>query len=175
MKSLMLSLAVVLATAAMSFAQSSYAPATPASIAVDAKIITSLSITSTQSLTFGEIAQGQGETIPTGGTGAGQFTITGDGAHAITLTASVPDTLGTGTGHTIPVSFTYEYVQNSPTFTGSSNTLNSSLNTQESLGGSQYSQGLGYVSVGGAISSTNTGSATPGNYTGQVTLSVVYH
>lgn len=166
MKRLMLAAAIVIATAGMSFAQSS----ANTNVTVNAAVIQGLTISATGTLDFGNIVAG---TTPaaldaqTNGS-APMITVTGNGATPISVTFSTASLSGPGTALTFTPSV-YGDASSSNQAT-SSQVLNSGSVT---LSGTSGSAGNYYFWLGGSLSAIPA-AQTPGSYSGSWTITVNY-
>ncbi len=173
MKKLMLVAAMVLGTAAMSFAQSSVNGA----VTVTANVIQALSISPTSStLALGDVAIGttpyvdpQGKT--TTGTSATPilFTVTGQAGHAVTVSYPTSVSMNQPTG-SATLTFTPAVSgTNASGSQGSSNVFSGGSSTGQTLS----SGGNYYVYVGGGTSTLAPGT-TLGSYSGTFDVTVTY-
>src|SRR6266849_8104096 len=82
-----------------------------ASITATASVQTPINVIGAQPLNFGNVFPGVNKTVvATDLTNAGRFDITGQASTPVTLSFTLPATLGSGGGNTMPiVSFTGEY------------------------------------------------------------------
>jgi hypothetical protein len=139
-----------------------------ASVDVTARVVAPLSITANNDLEFGLIAQGQNPTIAATDAAAAQFTISKSATDPITLTWTLPSTLAGPSSGTIAISYLGSYTTNAvttaTTFTpGGDANLDTAITAATSV----------VLKLGAAL--TTTSSTPVGDYTGEVTLSIVYN
>ncbi len=166
MKKLMLAAAIVAATAGMSFAQSN----ANTNVTVEAAVIQGLTISATGNLNFGTIVAG---TTPAAldaqtNSSAPLISVTGNGGSQITVTFGTASLTGPGSAITFTPSV---YGANSSANqSSSSEVLN---NGTVNLSGTSGSPGNFYFWLGGSLSAIPQ-AQTPGNYSGNWTITVNY-
>ncbi len=166
MKKLMLTIAMVLGTVGMSFAQNT----ANTSVNLDATVIQGISISAIGSLSFGTIVAGTTPAALSAQTNASapEFTVAGDGGKLFTVTFANTTLSGPGAA----ITFT-------PSVYGSSNSANQATSASiltggtANLSGTTGSTGNYYFWLGGALSALPV-NQVPGTYTGSWTLTVTY-
>lgn len=162
MRKLMLTAAIVLGAAGMTFAQ------TNATVTVTATVITPVSITSGATLAFGNVTQGATATINPTSSNAAELTVTGEASTPITISWNTDVTLTDASGSN-PITFSPSLYGSETAFGSNGTSLTNSANSS----GNTYSDGKYYITVGGSI---NTGTAPTGsystNYTNGIPLTV---
>jgi len=166
MKKLMLVAAVVLGTAAMSFAQSQVAP----QITIATTVITDLSVVSQQDMNFGNVGSNSGAvTLDPKNLHTqqqpGEFEVLGQKSTPVNISYSAPAALTDGT-NTIPWTTTNLIGYNSNTVGSASSVINGSQVTLDVTSGNYY------FWLGGTI--TLAASQAAGSYTSHFTLTVAY-
>lgn len=166
MKKLMLVAAVLFGTVALTFAQS---------VNVTTSIVQGVSFASTtaQDLSFGEIVVPNSATVhPSAGA---QFVINGAGTHPIIITPTQGTlTIASGSITEAPgISYTYAYATDAAASESGDLALGGLSTAGLSLGGgSLYTQGSGYLGIGGTV--TTDATTTTGSYSQTITLTVIY-
>lgn len=166
MKKLVLVAAMLVATAGMSFAQSS----ANTDVTVNAAVIQGLTISASGALDFGNIVAGTTPTAldaQTNGS-APEITVTGNGNTAITVTFSTATLSGPGSDITFTPS-----VYGAALSTSQSSSTQVLNNGSVTLNGTSGSAGNYYFWLGGSLSAVPAGQ-TPGTYTGHWTITVNY-
>lgn len=166
MKKLMLTIAMVLGTVGMSFAQNS----ANTNVTINASVIQGLQISASGALNFGNIVAG---TTPASlnaqtNTSAPLITVTGNGSSQITVTYSTAALAGPGADITFTPS-----VYGSGLSSSQATSTQVNNNSQVNLNGTSGSAGNYYFWLGGSLSAIPA-AQTPGSYTGQWTITVNY-
>jgi len=143
------------------------AQANNASITATASVQTPINVVGAQPLNFGNVFPGVNKTVvATDLTNAGRFDITGQASTPVTLSFTLPATLGSGSNTMPIVSYAGVHAQNS-TGTGGIGFLPSA-----GAGPSLNASGQLWVWVGAQVQPATNQVA--GVYTGSITMTVVY-
>ena len=138
-----------------------------ASITATASVQTPINVVGAQPLSFGNVFPGVNKTVVAMDlTNAGRFDVTGQASAPVTLSFTLPATLGSA-GNTMPImSYAGVYAQNS--------TQTSGIGFSPSAGVSPSLNALGqlWVWIGAQVQPATNQAA--GVYTGSITMTVVY-
>jgi Domain of unknown function (DUF4402) len=152
--------------AAFSFGAAT-AEAQSANISATATVLSALNVTGAASLAFGNVTPGVNKTVAIADAGAGRFDVVKAANSALTLSFTLPSTLSTGGGATLPIGTFTGAWNTSATTVGATAFTPASGTTTASTAGTTVS-----VYLGATVSPAAAQAA--GSYTGTVTMSAVY-
>lgn len=166
MKKLMLTIAMVLGTFGMSFAQNT----ANQNVTINAAVIQGLTLSvSTGTLNLGTLVAGTTPSPVSAKTSPIQFTLTGNGASSVTVTYANVTLNGPSSSM---MTFTPDFTGD-PTSANQGSAASVSSGSTVTLSGSNYGAGNYYFWLGGNVG-TIPAAQTPGAYTGTFTLNVTY-
>lgn len=149
-------------------------------INASADVLTTMELTNSTALDFGNISSGSGANVSTGSGGSLDLTAADGSNVSVTIDWSLTSNSNPGLtdgSNDLPVNFTYATDPDETTSSPSNNTGDSdtdgnttNINFSSFDGGANNVVG---IFVGGSISSSDTG--TPGTYTGTINVSATYN
>lgn len=142
-----------------------------ASLSVTAKVVNPIALAVTAPLDFGSMFAGNAKTIAPDAATSGRFNVSGESGAAVNVTLSMPVTVATAGGATIPLSNWNYLLAPNGTFSGATAV---SFNPQSATPVSTSLTG-GKIFFGLGATATPAANAVAGNYaaTGQITVAYV--
>ena len=138
-----------------------------ASATVTATVQQPIAVTKNNDLSFGNVFPGIDKSIAVTAGGAAKFTVAGQASTPVNLTFTIPATIASGGNNLTLANWTGHFATTDVTSGGTTFTPSASA-TSATLSGS----GALYVYVGATAQPTSTQAA--GNYSGSMTMTVVY-